>query len=75
MWDVDNDRYRLRRLEYELPANRINRLLNNVTTTDRMPFHISGKFVLRAARSAARSCCKWLYSLFSAPTMVRRAPE
>ena len=35
MWQVDNDRYALWRLEHELGAQPISRLLESVTATDR----------------------------------------
>jgi hypothetical protein len=35
MWQVDNDRYALWRLEHELGIKPIDRLLNSVTATDR----------------------------------------
>jgi hypothetical protein len=37
MWQVDNDRYILWRLEHEMGIKRIDRLLNSVTATDRAP--------------------------------------
>jgi len=36
MWQVDNDRYALWRLDHELGAPRIDRLLNSVTEADRV---------------------------------------
>jgi hypothetical protein len=35
MWQVDNDRYALWRLEHELGMKPINQLLDSVTATDR----------------------------------------
>jgi len=35
MWQVDNDRYTVWRLEHELGVRRIDRLLNSVTEADR----------------------------------------
>ena len=35
MWQVDNDKYCLWRLEHELNVKRMDRLLNSVTCTDR----------------------------------------
>ena len=35
MWQAENDRYTLWRLEHEMGVKRIDRLVNSVTTTDR----------------------------------------
>ena len=35
MWQAENDRYTLWRLEHEMGVKPIDRLLNSVTTTDR----------------------------------------
>jgi hypothetical protein len=37
MWQVDNDRYQVWRLEHELAPKKVDRLLNSITTADREP--------------------------------------
>lgn len=36
MWQVDNDRYHLWRLEHELGVKQVDRLLNSITAADRL---------------------------------------
>lgn len=75
MWEMDNDRCQLRRLEHELGVWRVDRLLNSVTTTDRIVgLQLPGLSFEAVVQVAAR-WRKWLYSLVAAPSMVRRAPE
>lgn len=75
MWQVDNDRYQLGRLEHELGQKSVERLLNSVTTTDRSP---PLGFPAMRFDAAVRVSCRsfrWLYCLVATPHMVRHAPE
>lgn len=75
MWEMDNDRCQFRRLEHELGVRRVDRLLNSVTTTDRIVGLQLPGLSFEVVAQAAAGCRKWLYSLIAAPSMVRRAPE
>ena len=75
MWQLDNDRHQLRRHEQELSVKRVDRLLNSVTTTDRIVgLRLPGLSFGVVVQTADR-CRKWFYSLVAVPSMVRRAPE
>jgi len=75
MWEMDNDRHQLRRLEQEFGLGRADRLFNNVTTTDRIVGLQLPGLSFEVVVQAASRWRKWLYSLVVAPSMVRRAPE
>ena len=75
MWEMDNDRHQLQRLEHELAVRRADRLLNSVTATDRIVgLRLPGLSFGVVVQAAVR-CRKWLYSSIAVPSMVRRAPE
>lgn len=58
MWQVDNDRYQLWRLEQDLATRHIDRLLNSVTVADRPPrFGITAAPVARAVRALFKLLC------------------
>jgi hypothetical protein len=71
MWQVDNDRYTLWRLDHELGRKRIDRLLDSVTVTDRIE---SPTLVLPPA-SLFRRFFQRLYSWVAVAPIVQRAPE
>ena len=55
MWQVDNDRYYLWQLEHELNAKRIDRLLNSITTTDRLESSSLAMTLVRLGRALWRA--------------------
>lgn len=73
MWQVDNDRYTLWRLEQEVAPNRIDRLLDSVTVADRRE-----RIVLPGAgriAAAIRRLVKTICVPLPASPRVRRASE
>lgn len=60
MWQMDNDRYALWRLEHEVGVKRIDRLLNSVTATDRMEAPSLARLDLKpVAAGLGRLLCSW----------------
>jgi hypothetical protein len=75
MWQADNDRYALWRMEQQLLPGRIDRLIDSTTVADRAEQTAP---VLPAARRLAAAIRRWasvLYSPVPAATIVRRAAE
>jgi hypothetical protein len=74
MWQVDNDRYQLWRLEHELAARKMGRLLDSVTVSDReQPIRVLP--VARGLAAALRRLAMALYRPLPATPIVRRASE
>lgn len=75
MWQVDNDRYQLWRLEYELGPKPIDRLLDSATASDRT----EAENLLRRVAKALASVTHRFFGLFRAPSIsahvARRVPE
>ena len=75
MWQADNDRYALWRLEQQLLPGRIDRLIDSTTVADRTDPVVP---VLPAARRLVAAIRRWASVLCSpvpATTIVRRAAE
>ena len=70
MWQVDNDRYQIWRLEHELAPKKIDRLLNSVTTADREPVF---RLTIAPLRTAVRALVKLVCALPVAPRPGRRS--
>jgi hypothetical protein len=74
MWQVDNDRYALWRLEQELAPRKIDRLLDSVTVSDReQPVAVLP--VARGLAAALGLLARSLYRPLPATPIVRRASE
>ncbi len=71
MWQGNNDRYHLWSLEHQLPRNKLDRLLNSITETDRQPL-----FRIRIAPlgTALRRAFKLLCGVPAALQWARRIP-
>lgn len=75
MWQVDNDRYHLWRLEHELGPKQIDRLLDSVTASDRTEAPNLARLSVVPLAGAVRRLLKSLYSPFFSVAIVRRASE
>lgn len=75
MWQADNDRYALWRLEQQLAAKSIDRLIDNVTVADRVEQPVPALPMMRRLMAAVRSVAGVLYPPAPAAPMVRRAIE
>lgn len=75
MWQADNDRYALWRLEQQLAAKSIDRLIDNVTVADRVEQPVPALPMMRRLTAAVRSVAGALYPPAPAAPMVRRAIE
>lgn len=75
MWQVDNDRYHLWRLEHELGVKQIDRLLDSVTATDRTEPPSLPRVNVAPLAGLMHRLFKPLYSLLASTHTVRRAPE
>ncbi len=73
MWQEDNDRYALWRLEHELAPKKIDRLLDSVTVSDRAE-RIAVPMAGRAAAIIQR-VAKTICAPLPAALRVRRASE
>ena len=71
MWQVDNDRYTLWRLDHEFGLKRIDRLLDSVTASDR----IESPTLSLPLAGLFRRVFQLLYSWIAAAPIVQRAPE
>lgn len=74
MWQVDNDRYALWRLEQELAPRKADRLLDSVTVSDREP-SVPVLPVARRLMAMVERLAKALYRPLPAAPIVRRASE
>jgi len=75
MWQADNDRYALWRMEQQLLPGRIDRLIDSTMVADRTERTVS---VLPAARRLVAAIRRWASVLCSpvpAASIVRRAAE
>lgn len=73
MWQVDNDRYQLWRLERQLAPKRIDGLLDSVTVADRPERPAFAAAAAERLAAAIRRLAKALYTPLPAATIVRRA--
>jgi hypothetical protein len=74
MWQVDNDRYTLWRLEQQLLPDRIDRLIGSVSVADR-PEPLPALPIARRAGAAIRRLAQALYPPLPHTPMVRRASK
>ncbi len=75
MWQVDNDRYTLWRLEHEMGVKQIDRLLNSVTTTDRTEGLSFARLNLKPLAGALVRFLRQLCSRTALGPIVPRASE
>ena len=75
MWQADNDRYTLWRLEHELGVKPIDRLLNSVTTTDRAEAPLLAGLDLKSVAAGLGHFLRQLCSRTALGPIVRRASE
>lgn len=73
MWQVDNDRYQLWRLEHELAPKKIDRLLDHVTVTDRPEAPILFRLPIAPMERAVRGLYKRLCDLLAWAHHARQA--
>jgi len=74
MWQVDNDRYHLWRLEHELGLKQVDRLLESVTMADRLESLSPAPMLARLGRALWRAV-KGLCSLLPVAFMSRRMSQ
>ena len=76
MWQVDNDRYAVWRLEHELGARqRVDRLLNSVTMSDRTESPSLSRLSHKPVAGLVRRLFGLLYSRVAMDPIVPRASE
>jgi hypothetical protein len=76
MWQVDNDRYAVWRLEHEVGARqRVDRLLNSVTLSDRAESPTLFRLSHQAVAGLGRRLFGLLYSRAALRPIVPRALE
>jgi hypothetical protein len=75
MWQVDNDRYTLWRLEHEVGVKRIDRLLNSVTETDRTGGPLLGRLDPKPLAGVLDRFLRRLCSRTAMGPIVPRASE
>jgi hypothetical protein len=75
MWQMDNDRYALWRLEQDLLPKGIDRLIDSVTVADRAEQPVHALPVARRLAAAIRRFARALYHPLPAAPIVRRASE
>jgi len=75
MWQAENDRYTLWRLEHEMGVKRIDRLLNSVTATDRAEAPSLARLNLKPLAGVLGRLFRSLCSRTAMGSMVSRASE
>lgn len=75
MWQAENDRYTLWRLEHELGVKPIDRLLNSVTTTDRAEAPLLAGLDLKPVAAGLGYFFRQLWSRTALGPTVPRASE
>ena len=75
MWQAENDRYTLWRLEHEMGVKRIDRLLNSVTVTDRAEAPLLAGLDLRPVAAGLRRFLRQLCSRTAPGLIVPRPSE
>jgi len=75
MWQVDNDRYILWRLEHEMGVKRIDGLLNSVTATDRAEAPSLARLNLKPLAGVVGRFFRLLCSRTAMGPIVPRASE
>ena len=75
MWQAENDRYTLWRLEHEMGVKHIDRLLNSVTTSDRAEASLLSGLDLKSAAVGLGRLFRQLCSRTAPGPIVPRASE
>jgi hypothetical protein len=75
MWQAENDRYTLWRLEHEMGAKPIDRLLNSVTATDRPEAPLFAGLDLKPVAAGLGRFFRRLCSRVALGPIVPRASE
>ena len=75
MWQAENDRYTLWRLELELGVKPIDRLLNSVTASDRAEAPLLGGLDLKSVAAGLGRLFRQLCSRTALGPIVPRASE
>ena len=75
MWQAENDRYTLWRLEHEMGVKRIDRLLNSVTGTDRAEASLLAGLDLKPVADGLGRFFRHLCSRTAPGPIVPRASE
>jgi hypothetical protein len=74
MWQVDNDRYQIWRLEHELAPRKMDRLLNIVTESDRSESWRLLQSLRQSIMNAVRGLFNLVGALPAALHLARREP-
>lgn len=75
MWQSENDRYTLWRLEHEMGAKPIDRLLNSMTASDRAEAPLLGGLDLKSVAAGLGRLFRQLCSRTALGPIVPRASE
>jgi hypothetical protein len=75
MWQAENDRYTLWRLEHEMGVKPIDRLLNSVTASDRAEAPLLGGLDLKSVAAGLGRLFRQLCSRTALGPIVPRASE